>query len=842
MKVFTNIDHNYKEVSCVSELTLANSTGEQVYLNVGGTQDDGALMLSNQGDYAHIAIHTGSYGNEVARFGYDGDIYMGDKAGDNMIYLHDGGLYNQDDCLFYNEGNLHEATQSAKGLLSAADKTKLDGIAEGANKYILPAATSTILGGVKVDAALSTTSTNPVQNKVVNGALNEKAALLHSHTKSQITDFPSSMPASDVYAWAKAATKPSYSASEVGALSLSGGTLTSSNREVLAINSTAAMGPILRLDLNGTNVASMGCIPLSHSTGYGTFINNTDGDTGIVIGVDGKLYRHASVDNLYPRYEILDASNYNSYSPTLTGTGASGTWGINISGSADTVDGYHADYLKRGSWLGSVISDVAEITSWYTLKTITIKTKIPFISSAYMPSIYIKGYAYGKSLPVDLHLAFHVYDLSYFNYCVSTSGGWAPEVYLSTYTEDSTKYVAVTLIDGSGVYSPRLFVDYADVWSQSARYYSGWGYEGSSDVVVPTSDAVKISYTPIPYATCLGTSAANYTYSSLVSALGGKSDVGHTHAFSELTSKPTTLEGFGITGGTLTGALTLRGLNTPIVRDFSYNTGSYARSLINIEQDGSTRLGSIGYMGDAGNNFGYFYIGNKDFDGYNLRVYSDKVTWGDSTIYHSGNSNLSTVDWNCYQLNVNANQFYNAETAYVFYSSGRSGFYVTGSPYGLYVATHDSTNNATGNRIIIPPSGTISVYDSVGITGTCYASTGIYTAGYVSARGQDTSSDISLKKDLKPIDNALDYVLGTRYWRFKWKDNGEDCIGIIAQEEREREYGFLVRKHSDKYTYDYAASTALLGAALQEEDNKVERLRLRIEQLENEIKNLRYGN
>lgn len=31
---------------------------------------------------------------------------------------------------------------------------------------------------------------------------------------------------------------------------------------------------------------------------------------------------------------ILDSSNYNTYAPTKTGTGASGTWGINISGSA----------------------------------------------------------------------------------------------------------------------------------------------------------------------------------------------------------------------------------------------------------------------------------------------------------------------------------------------------------------------------------------------------------------------------------------------------------------------------------------------------------------------------
>lgn len=48
--------------------------------------------------------------------------------------------------------------------------------------------------------------------------VNDKAVSVagHTHTKSQITDFPSSMPASDVYAWAKAATKPSYTKSEVG--------------------------------------------------------------------------------------------------------------------------------------------------------------------------------------------------------------------------------------------------------------------------------------------------------------------------------------------------------------------------------------------------------------------------------------------------------------------------------------------------------------------------------------------------------------------------------------------------------------------------------------------------
>lgn len=56
------------------------------------------------------------------------------------------------------------ATTSAAGLMSATDKSKLDGIASGAT-------------AVTVDNALSSSSENPVQNKVINTALANKANL-----------------------------------------------------------------------------------------------------------------------------------------------------------------------------------------------------------------------------------------------------------------------------------------------------------------------------------------------------------------------------------------------------------------------------------------------------------------------------------------------------------------------------------------------------------------------------------------------------------------------------------------------------------------------------------------
>ena len=50
------------------------------------------------------------------------------------------------------------ATQSTNGLMSAADKEKLDGIATGANNYSLPTATSSVLGGVKIGSNISISS------------------------------------------------------------------------------------------------------------------------------------------------------------------------------------------------------------------------------------------------------------------------------------------------------------------------------------------------------------------------------------------------------------------------------------------------------------------------------------------------------------------------------------------------------------------------------------------------------------------------------------------------------------------------------------------------------------
>jgi hypothetical protein len=69
-------------------------------------------------------------------------------------------------------GHTHSvATTSAAGFMSKDMVTKLNGIATGANK-------------TTVDSALSSSSTNPVQNKVINGALTSLTSTVSANTSS----------------------------------------------------------------------------------------------------------------------------------------------------------------------------------------------------------------------------------------------------------------------------------------------------------------------------------------------------------------------------------------------------------------------------------------------------------------------------------------------------------------------------------------------------------------------------------------------------------------------------------------------------------------------------------
>jgi len=66
--------------------------------------------------------------------------------------------------------------------------------------------------------------------------------------------------------------------------------------------------------------------------------NTTTGIAFHISGNVGKFLEMRTDGILYWNGDtVIHSGNYNSWTPTLTGTGASGTWGINISGNAATA-------------------------------------------------------------------------------------------------------------------------------------------------------------------------------------------------------------------------------------------------------------------------------------------------------------------------------------------------------------------------------------------------------------------------------------------------------------------------------------------------------------------------
>lgn len=76
----------------------------------------------------------------------------------------------------------------------------------------------------------------------------------------------------------------------------------------------------------------------SYLVGLRGWSDNSGGNAHeLAFNDNGIFRRNGATDTWGNWYKLIDSGNYNSYSPTLTGTGASGTWDIDISGNAATA-------------------------------------------------------------------------------------------------------------------------------------------------------------------------------------------------------------------------------------------------------------------------------------------------------------------------------------------------------------------------------------------------------------------------------------------------------------------------------------------------------------------------
>ena len=140
--------------------------------------------LTNDGDgtNAFLTQHQ-SLTNYIQKSSTSG-LVKNDGSVDTTQYLSSLPSHNHDD-RYYTESEVDTALNGKQATLISGTNIKTIN-----NTSLLGSGNISIQGGgtVTVDDSLSTASTNPVQNKVITGALNGKANSSHTHLSSDVTD------------------------------------------------------------------------------------------------------------------------------------------------------------------------------------------------------------------------------------------------------------------------------------------------------------------------------------------------------------------------------------------------------------------------------------------------------------------------------------------------------------------------------------------------------------------------------------------------------------------------------------------------------------------------------
>ena len=382
----------------LSEIGAAASNHTHSYLPLsGGTMTGNISYRGSKATYKMIEFIDNSsdaYGNGIAIGGGGLTIIGGGESVDvvkststtggdeRLILANDGAIDIYTNC----QNGIDKATHITidntglySGTAAKANSVPWSGVTGKPSSYTPSSHTHTVsqisdFGTHVYDATISRTANTVLA--APNGKAGSAsfralvAADIPSITKSKITDFPSSLPASDVYAWAKASSKPSYSWGEITGKP-STFTPSSHNHSYLTLYgsrpaninfSTSTNGAGAMFHFVATSSTKTGKPPEDSNVLQMNWDNNGGWDTQFAIsnGSSPHSYIRSQNNGTWGNWTtLLDSSNYNNYSPSKTGGGASGTWGINITGSSGSCTGNAATASNASKVNGHTVnSDV----------------------------------------------------------------------------------------------------------------------------------------------------------------------------------------------------------------------------------------------------------------------------------------------------------------------------------------------------------------------------------------------------------------------------------------------------------------------------------------------------
>lgn len=150
------------------------------------------------------------------------------------------------------------------------------------------------------------------------------------------------------------------------------------------------------------------------------------------------------------------------------------------------------------------------------------------------------------------------------------------------------------------------------------------------------------------------------------------------------------------------------------------------------------------------------------------------------------------------------------------------------SQYLPYVTSFGSTTGfgATTALVYNPSSGNLGI-GTTNPTSRLQVQGDVFVSGIITSTDYDSASDINLKKNIKPFENALDKVVQINGVTFEWKKTNSQSAGIIAQDV-EKVFPELVRD-GDFKTVNYNGLIGVLIESIKELKQEIEDLKTRIQ-------------
>lgn len=269
---------------------------------------------------------------------------------------------------------------------------------------------------------------------------------------------------------------------------------------------------------------------------------------------------------------------------------------------------------------------------------------------------------------------------------------------------------------------------------------------------------------------------------------------------------------------------------------------------------GISLYGGAGHVGD----YGIMFATTANY-GKHLNVYGDWATYftmyGDNRgwIFKKANNNtnvasISAEGWFSCRKGLQIcgpttnNMAYNTDNPRViFCEEDPNASDGIAQRVGIVYTDYDSYRRGKGLCVMDIDRDDPTVWFEV--KGTIFATTGIESAGYITAKTANSSSDARLKDILGNILLDIDTMADAPSVRFKWKDTGEIAAGSIAQYWQPRLPEVVSTNNKGYYTLGYGVLGTLMGKSCAVHLRRHEHILLthesRITRLERENREMR---